>query len=84
MMLEKNEKVNKNIQEAKVIVNNIDGVFKYFDSLKELLPQIKAGETETEEDPEMNDMIGSLGCVNQRTGDFFKVRWRGLHSQHQS
>lgn len=61
MMLEKNEKVNKNIQEAKVIVNNIDGVFKYFDSLKELLPQIKSGETETEEDPEMNDMIGSLG-----------------------
>lgn len=61
MMLEKNEKANKNIQEAKVIVNNVDGIFKYFDSLKELLPQIKAGEGETEEDPEMNEMLGSLG-----------------------
>ena len=63
MLHEKNEKANKNIQEAKIIVHNIDGIFKYFDSLKEVLPQIKDNQEE-EEDTEVDEMLNILGLYH--------------------
>lgn len=62
-MLEKNNLATKNIQEAKVITKNIDGIFKYFDSLKDLLPQIKS--PDSVEDPEIEEMLVILGSNKQ-------------------
>ena len=81
MMLEKTERANKNIQEAKIIVNNIDGIFKYFDSLKDLLPQIKESQ-ETDEDNEVNEMLAVLGFTNQRPEFVIEIRFRQLPGQH--
>jgi hypothetical protein len=75
-MLDKTERVNKNIQEAKVIVNNLDDIFRYFDSLKEILPQIKSGEGEMEDDPEVADMLGSLGWADEGPTTVVQARRR--------
>ena len=72
MLYEKNEKAKKNIQEAKTIVHNVDGIFKYFDSLKDLLPQIKENQ-ENEEDNEVNEMLGILGSIKQRQKHIIKI-----------
>lgn len=83
MMLDKTERVNKNIQEAKVIVNNLDDVFKHFQTLKDILPQIKSADAELGDDPEVTDMLGSLGWPHQRPKPVLQIRRRGLHEKHQ-
>ena len=82
MMLERKEKVNKNIQEAKTIVNNIDGIFTYFDTLKDILPQIKGNNESEGEDAEVNEMLASLGLIDKRSAIELKIRRRKLYEKH--
>lgn len=72
-MFEKNQNMNKNIQEAKVIVNDIDGIFKYFDSLKNILPQIQASTENDGNDEEIDEMMGFLGFSYKRQKHFFQI-----------